>query len=159
MFLAIDPSINTCGVSLYDPATKDFEWKLVRPEGRNLVRRMECIESEIARFLRFRNCNFAGITHLVCEYPQFFNSEKGAVAATMGYTLDLAAICGYMAGICKFAKVDFYTPQQWKGNLTKKAIEFRFQKMFGDIPLPSEHEQEATLMLYYHLGLTVGVSN
>lgn len=151
MFIAIDPSINNLGVALYDPTTKIYEWKLVHPEGNKLFHRLQDIETSIGQFLRFRNLTYANITVLICEYPQFFNSEKGAVAATMGFTLDLAAICGYMAGICKLAKIVFQTPQQWKGNLTKQAIEFRFVKLFGDIPLPSEHEQEATVMLYRYV--------
>lgn len=156
MFLAIDPSVNTCGVSLYDPSTKNYEWKLIIPEGRRLEQKLVSIQTDIARWLRLRSCTFDGITQLVCEYPQFFNSEKGGVAAVMGYTNDLACICGYMAAVCKFAKLSFYTPQQWKGNIPKAGIEFRFRRLFGDIPLPTEHEQEATVMLYRHISGTIG---
>lgn len=157
MHLAIDPSVNNLGIAFHNPDTGEYEWKLIIPEGRRIEQKLADIQLQIARFLRYRSCTFDGITLLVCEYPKFFNSEKGGVAAVMGFTNDLACICGYMAAVCKFAKLHFYYPHQWKGNLTKHAIEFRFKRLFGEqVSLPSEHEQEATVMLYRHNSGTLG---
>lgn len=150
MKLSVDPSVNNLGVALYDPDAQNFEWALIMPTGSFLTDRINSIHTELSRWLRYRNTSFDGIYELVCEFPMFFNSEKGAVAATMGFTHPLAAICGYLAGVCKFAKVRFYTPIQWKGNLTKAAIQFRFEQLFPNTLLPSEHEQEAVVMLHRH---------
>lgn len=148
MKLSIDPSVNNIGVCIYHPHCEDYEWMLLKPlKHHDLTEKLEWIRREIIKLVGGR---LERIEEIICEYPQFFNSQKGAVAATQGYTLDLACICGFMAGICKFAKCYYYTPIKWKGNLTKKAIERRFQRNFPDVELPSEHEQEAIMMMKYH---------
>lgn len=151
MYLACDPSVNNLGVCLYDPDTRDFQWELLHPSGNSLVEKLVSIELKLGRFLKKKGYLFQDIKEVICEYPQFFNSQKGAVAKTMGFTDDLACICGYILALCKFAKPSLYKPVQWKGQLTKLAIERRFQRKFGNIPLPSEHECEATLLMMYHL--------
>lgn len=155
MFLAIDPSVNHLGVCLYNPDTKEFEWVLIEPQGATLELKLYTTGKLIEHWLMTKhNLDFSRISKLICEYPQYFNSQKGAVASKMGYTNDLAAVCGYLAGVCKFAKSHFFTPIKWKGNLTKHAIEKRFCRKFEGIhykSLPSEHEQEATLLMLYYI--------
>lgn len=152
MFLSIDPSIRNVGVCLYTPLTEDFNWILINPVGITLELKIRTTAILINTWLKKKfNCSLDEIEVLVCEYPQFFNSQKGAVASKMGFTNDLACICGYMAGVCKFAKVKFLFPVQWKGQLTKHAIEQRFKRKFEDTTLPSEHEQEAAMLMLYYL--------
>lgn len=152
IYLAIDPSVNTLGVAIYDAQIQEYNWKQINVQNfSTLPQKLADIQMQVARFVRAFKCNLSEVKHLICEYPQFMNSQKGSVAAVMGYTHDLAAICGYMAAVCKFANVTFYTPQQWKGNLTKEAIEFRFKRLFPTTPLPSDHEQEATMMIRKHI--------
>lgn len=149
MYLAIDPSVNFVGVCFYYPDGKLYEWSLLKPPKEfDLGQKLRYIERQLHKGL---SQQLDEVTEIICEYPQFFNNERGAASATKGYTLDLACICGFIAGICKFAKVYYYTPNKWKGNLNKKHIEFRFARLFEGEPLPSEHEQEATMMMHYHL--------
>lgn len=157
MILSIDPSVNNIGVCLYDKITNEICWKLLRPPKferveNTLVWIKKYLEKMIGVTIHKENeiaLNF--ITEVVCEMPQFFNSNKGAVAATKGYTLDLACICGYLAGICKFAKPYYYLPIQWKGNVPKRGMIKRFERLFPNEKTPSEHECESVLLLNYHL--------
>lgn len=147
MYLSIDPSINDVGVCWYHPTLKEYTWTLIKPPKEfELPLKMWFIKKQLDKGLDILD----SVTELICEYPQFFNNERGATAATKGYTLDLACICGYMAGICKFAKVYYYTPNEWKGQQTKHAIEGKFTRLFSE-DLPTDHEYEATMMMRHHL--------
>lgn len=147
MFLAIDPSVNDVGVCMYIPKQKEFHWSLIQPPKEfDLPQKMYYIKRQLNKGLNILD----EVQEIICEYPQFFNNERGATSVTQGYTLDLACICGYMAGICKFAKTYFYTPNQWKGQQTKHAIEVKFTRLFSE-ELPTDHEQEAVMMMRHHL--------
>lgn len=153
MKLSIDPSVNNVGVCYYNPNSKEYFWKLFQPpKALSLQQKLKWLEHRLEVWIEqtFDEPTFGCITSVICEYPQFFNNQRGAIAKTKGYTEDLACICGFMAGICKFAKAFFYTPNQWKGNLTKHAIEHRFKKAFPAERLPSEHEMEACMMMKFH---------
>jgi len=157
--VAVDPSVNNVGISFakFNPQTKEVSersTKLVKPRGSDL----EQTARNLINAMRFEFASLQ-IHTLVLEYPEFFSSMKGAVAATQGFTLDLAYICGRIAGEFSKAKTVLYTPSQWKGQQPKKAIEFKFNRLFGKWKgwaNKSEHEQEATMMLNKHLQLEYG---
>lgn len=90
---------------------------------------------------------------LIVEYPEFFQgSEKGATAAVLGTTLGLAAVAAFLQGYYKRPSKDtfFYTPSQWKGQVPKDGMTYRFMKRFG-YWAKTDHEAEAALLLQYHL--------
>jgi Holliday junction resolvasome RuvABC endonuclease subunit len=73
-------------------------------------------------------------THFASEWPTFFNSMKGRIAAQENYTVGLAGIVGYLAGVFKFKgeHIVLWTPQQWKGNTPKNVTRNQFVLYFGD---------------------------
>jgi hypothetical protein len=70
---------------------------------------------------------------LVLEWPAFFGSARGQVAAQQGHTINLAAVDGYIAGFFRVPPKDFHlvTANQWKGNLPKEITRKRFFHALG----------------------------
>lgn len=152
--LAIDPSINNIGWCLWDSTTENYRWGLLQPEGekdRDLDRLVWRIVRAFAK-LQVTLSNIQ-LNHLVCEYPAFFDNDRGKTAAKQGYTHDLAYICGYASAIYRLGpeQIHLYKPAEWKGNIPKSGIEFRFRRLFGAVNAieTTDHEQEATMLLRY----------
>lgn len=72
-------------------------------------------------------------THFASEWPTFFNSTKGYIAATQNFTVGLASMVGYLAGQFNFKadNMTLWTPMQWKGTVPKYVTRNRFIQTFG----------------------------
>lgn len=143
--LAIDPSINYVGWAYYDTELDEWEGGSIFLKVGNLHTRSVEICHQLNRFKP---------TQFVYEKPTFMASTKGRVAAQKGYTIDLAFICGYVAARSMVNPFDIfgYTPVQWKGNVPKRATEAKYFRHFTRrTPPPSEHEIDATMLLWEHL--------
>jgi hypothetical protein len=70
---------------------------------------------------------------LVLEWPAYFGSAKGQVAAMQGHTINLAAVDAYIAGFFRLKPQDWHlvTATQWKGNVPKEITRMRFFKALG----------------------------
>lgn len=152
MILSIDPSIRHLGW-----ATKDgIHWDhgtINIPQNKTLAETLIYIVVK----LNTEVCLDGAPEFLVCEYPEFFQgSEKGAIAAVDGTTFGLATIAGFLQGYYKRPanKTFFYKPSQWKGQVPKKGMEYRFLQRFG-YPARTDHEAEAALLLDYHINKLV----
>jgi Holliday junction resolvasome RuvABC endonuclease subunit len=154
MILAIDPSINSLGWATFDRnvlvGSKQWEHGTIRPPA---LRTIPHILNYISKALNEAVTCGERPTKLIIEYPQFFaSSEKGATAAVQGTTFGLAAIAGHLQGYYQMKPIDVihYTPSQWKGQVPKNGMMYRFEKRFGYVA-PNDHEAEAMLMLDYYL--------
>lgn len=151
--LAIDPSVNNIGLAYYwqNPlGIMLLETALFHPEkGASLQKK----GNQLLRFLHLKGWK---PDVLVVEYPQWEASTRGAIASEMGYTLDLAYLCGVLVGWSQLASKDIFlpTPIQWKGNLPKSATEHRVKQKFGFVTSQiSEHEVDACGLLMWWLEL------
>lgn len=150
IFLAIDPSIENIGLASFN--TKKNEWKsaYVKLNGINRQMRMIDLKDEILTFLNGRAPD-----HLVVEYPAFYSSQKGQIAAHNNWTIDLAFICGFLFGRMVETHRDFspLTAIEWKGNVRKEMTARKLMRKFQrtNIAHLSEHEIDAIMMLYYFL--------
>jgi Holliday junction resolvasome RuvABC endonuclease subunit len=137
--LAIDPSMNNLGWAVYNA---------------NLGQNRYDIDSDAWRFgLIHPNSKMSGHykwydafariesaldgwkpTHLACEWPEFFASVRGKIAATKGYTVDLAGLVGFIVGRFNLPMefVTLWKPQQWKGMVPKGVTQAKFLRLFGD---------------------------
>jgi len=72
-------------------------------------------------------------TYFVSEWPTFFSSERGMIAAQLNYTVGMSSMVGYLAARLGFHPRDItlLTPQRWKGNMSKNVTKERFIKVFG----------------------------
>lgn len=151
MILSIDPSIRHLGW-----ATKDGSfWEhgtinLPQRENSELPKTLIDIAVKLKRSMG--TDSFRLIDALVVEYPEFHGGTKGATAAVMGSTFGLAAIAGFLQGYFKVPaeRTFFYKPSEWKGQVPKEGMEYRFKKKFGYAP-KTDHEAEAALLLDYHI--------
>jgi len=149
--LAIDPSVNRIGWALYDTTAKDFNsiesWNFgwfSPPDGGGLTQKMSSIKLHFSR---------AVADHLVCERPMFFDSERGRIAAKEGYTNNLAMVIGTIYGCLPSIQLYLYTPQQWKGSVSKEITLVKFRKIFKDKgPYNPVHDTvDAIMLLRYHV--------
>lgn len=149
--ISFDPSVNNCGVAAYVKDVGFIYRQIKLPDDLGRIAIARVITYEITKFAESQN--LLGKV-LVCEYPQFFTAQRGKIAATKGYTLDLAFIVGWVA--CTFSAqgwfIKLYTPNQWKGTMNKEAVGKKFTRMTGiDYQNISDHEYEAVMMLDYYI--------
>jgi hypothetical protein len=137
--LALDPSIKNLGwacINLnregeyYDLEGGIWSYGLIHPKGRNNQHRWRDTYFQL-KYMLDANGNWP--THFASEWPVFFNSPKGRIAAQENYTVDLAAIVGYVAGQFRFKaeNITLWTPMQWKGSVPKYVTEAKFVRLFG----------------------------
>lgn len=146
--LAIDPSIKTAGWSTVNLTETEatFSWGMFALSGLNFLMRCadlrDYIEQEIGEF-----------DELVLEWPMFYDSERGHVAARQGDTINLAGIAMFIAGHFRIPhqKIHLYTAPDWKGSVPKQVTGRRFFKQFGvDYLKVDNNAVDATMMLFEH---------
>lgn len=143
MKLAIDPSINDVGWSTVSEEG-EYEWGYISVPPK--IQELDARCAYICQQLPVQE-----VDRLIIEYPQWMNCDRGQIAAQQGYTIALGYVCGYISHHFKDAALFLYTPNQWKGQLPKKAVQARFLRLFGDEHKHVvSHAYEATMMLYYH---------
>ena len=72
-------------------------------------------------------------THFASEWPTYFDSMKGRLAAQQDYTLGLASMVGYIAGQYNFPaeNIALWKPMQWKGSVPKQVTRNKFIQIYG----------------------------
>ena len=147
--LAVDPSVNNVGLAYYKTAglmEATLETALFHPEKGAILQKKG---NQLIRFLHLKGWK---PDKLIIEYPQWEGSQRGAIAAQQGYTLDLAYLCGMLVGWSGLGSKDIFlpTPRNWKGNLPKKATEHRVKEKFGFVTSQiSEHEFDSVGLLMW----------
>ena len=153
--LALDPSVNRCGYAsaVFEPR-EGFKYPDVDQQG-NVIEAvapqswkeetsvwswgyfdMQAI-GYIARLHEI--CGFIelifpeGFDILICEWPAFYDVERGHVAAVRGDTMNLAGINCFVAGWFRVPtnRLTFITAAKWKGSVSKEITMQRFLRSFG----------------------------
>lgn len=163
--LALDPSVmNRCGWATCDlewgpdgKLTKElWNWGFWEISGMNFQMRCNDLKDYIEQSPEVQE-----FTHLVCEWPTFYDSAKGQIAAQQGYTINLAGIAMFIAGWFHVThqRLCLYTAPDWKGTVKKAVTARRFFKLFGLDEMKVDHNAiDACMMLVYHCkktGLTL----
>jgi hypothetical protein len=138
--LAIDPSMNSLGWAAYnlnlgedryDINSDAWRFGLIKPKCRSehIQYKWENVGYRLEKVL-----DDWKPTHIVLEYPTFFGSTAGKIAAMRGYTLDLAGMVGYLVGRFRMSpdNVTLWKPEQWKSTLPKHATQAKFIRLYGD---------------------------
>ena len=149
--LSLDPSVNNVGWALLDLGTKeepkeDWAWGTWTLSGMNFLMRCGDCRTYIAE-------EIGDFDVMVIEWPMYYDSAKGAVAAKQGYTINLAGIAMYVAGWFQLPhqNIYLYTAPDWKGTVPKQVTARRFFKLFEvNINEVDEHAIDAVMMLLYH---------
>jgi hypothetical protein len=158
--LALDPSVNTCGWALASlasgkPTDEDADYRMgtIRPEGADLLWRAQSLLEQIGETI-----TDGLILHsLVIEWPMFYSSHKGQIAAQQGYTINLAAIAMFVAGRLSVPhnRIFLYTAPKWKGSVPKTKTMIQFINLFGEEVAKQldDNAIDAAMMLHWHLNL------
>lgn len=145
--LSIDPSINTVGfatLQIFDNSEQEWTWGMWELEGDNLLQRCADLPAYI------QGSGNDDFTDLILEWPTYYGSQKGEIAAKQDYTINLAAVAMYTAGFFHLpvSQIELVTAPQWKGQAEKKITGRRFFKHFGVDSLQVDHNAvDATMLL------------
>jgi len=150
--LSIDCSVNTVGFATlqisYDEQEKQkaFDWTygMWKLEGLSLLERCR----DLCHYIQ--QTDNADFTDLLIEWPMFYESTKGQIAAEQSYTINLAAVGAYLAGFfhTPVNRVRLITAPQWKGNASKEVTARRFFRKFDINHMHVDHNAvDACMML------------
>jgi hypothetical protein len=138
--VSIDPSVNHVGWAVCDGLTRDehgvwddsaSDWRWGKWDIRS-----NSLTYKLREIVEWMIIEFDGLTEgdlLVLEWPAYFGSQKGQVAAQQGHTINLAAVDAYIAGFFRLPPQDVYllTATEWKGNIPKEITRRRFFRALG----------------------------
>lgn len=140
--VAIDPSINDVGWAVvsglkynaedntFDDSEAQWSWGNWKISSNSFVFKLR----EIVEFMIFQ---FDGLDQdedwLVCEWPAYFDTQKGHTSAKQGHTINLAGIDGYIAGFFRLPhrNIHFIRAMEWKGSVSKEITRMRFFRHMG----------------------------
>lgn len=128
-WIAIDPSINACGVA-YCHEGKVKAGTLRPVHSTDLIVRCMSLISKLDGFLYHEHITRATV---LIEWPTFQNSERGRMAAVQGDIIKLGCVCGWLGAwlVSRCESVRHVTPQQWKGCLDKDTTWARTVRRFA----------------------------
>jgi len=118
------------GQSAYEIDSEAWRFGLIHPRART----RECQYKWRDAYVKLKE-QLGGwrVTHLAVEWPTFFDSTRGRIAAMKGYTIDLAGMTGYLAGRFGLPPdyITLWKPEQWKGSVPKHVTAQKFIRLFG----------------------------
>ena len=129
--LAIDPSINFCGIALFDIKTKKLEdAMLVRPD-RIASRDGEFYDKAFSIYTKVDKVREeCGVISVACELPDHW-SVAGFMARESGSITKLSFMCGlFYAMRNEVDRFVFALPREWKGQLSKDVMKNRIEQVY-----------------------------
>jgi hypothetical protein len=124
--LSCDPSINNCGIAIWDIDSKKLLlWKLVHPKP-------NCRNNEYAKALSISDqlrewARTYVVNHIILEVPEHW-AVGGFEARETGSIAKLCFVCGLIYGM-QYDMEEFIlvAPRGWKGQLPKHVVANRLQ--------------------------------
>lgn len=130
--MAIDPSINFCGVAVFDIASKKLDDAILIKPAKITQRDGEFYDKAFSVYTKVaqiqKECN---IWQVACELPDHW-SVAGYMARESGSITKLAFVCGLLYGIRNDVdKFIFTLPRGWKGQLSKEVLRNRIAPTYA----------------------------
>lgn len=130
--LAIDPSINFCGVAVFDIKKKELEHaslivpdKVIKRDG-EWYDKARSISDQIKTIVADSD-----IDRIVCELPEHW-SVAGFAARESGSIQKLNFVCGMIySAIHEVEIFEFIIPRGWKGQLSKEVCKNRLTEFYA----------------------------
>lgn len=130
--LAIDPSINFCGMAIFDIRKKELEVarlitpdKVVKRDG-EFYDKARSVSDQIKEVVADSN-----IDRIVCELPEHW-SVAGFAARESGSIQKLNFVCGMIySAIHDVDLFEFIIPRGWKGQLSKDVTRNRLEPIYA----------------------------
>ena len=124
--MAIDPSINYCGVAIFDKKSKELEHAVLVTPDKITKRDGEFYDKAYSVFRKVSELREEyDVVAIVCELPDHW-SVAGHAAREAGSIEKLAFMCGLFYQMRdKVDKFVFTLPRGWKGQLSKEVTKNR----------------------------------
>lgn len=133
---------------------ENWHYGVIHPQGKHLQHRWK----DAYEKLRARLDPMP--THFAAEWPTFYNSQKGKIAAQENYTVNLAGIAAYLAGRLEVRPeyISLWTAGQWKGQVPKEITARKFHRLFGErtFRVSSSDVIDAIMIAQYWIDLYLG---
>ncbi len=130
--LAIDPSVNNCGIAVFNMKTKELlDAILIHPD-KIAKRDGEFYDKAFSIFNKVRTIHEkCHVTEVVCELPDHW-SVAGFHARESGSIEKLAFMCGLFYALRNDVEKFVYTlPRGWKGQLSKDVTKNRIERDYA----------------------------
>ncbi len=123
--LAVDPSINFCGVAVMTLSGKLVYYSLVRPgsEATDYLIKSKDVYKQIRKIRRTYDAK------IILEVPEYWGIA-GFFARESDSLTKLSFVCGMIYSIPGTVVM---TPSQWKGQLPKKVIANRLARIYNSV--------------------------
>lgn len=129
--LAIDPSINDCGICVFNN-NNIITYILIHPKKLKIknknkgiwLLKAESVCNQIKNIITVHK-----IDQIVLEIPEYWRGNIGFAARETGTIWKLMFLCGKLSTLVKTRCV---TPSEWKGQLSKEQVKNRLQKYYKD---------------------------
>ena len=130
--LAIDPSINNCGVAVFNKKSKTLEDAILIHPDKVVTRDGEFYDKAFSIFNKVdiirKKCK---VTEVACELPDHW-AVAGFAARESGSITKLSFICGLLYGMRNDVdKFTFVLPRGWKGQLSKDIMKNRIERDYA----------------------------
>ena len=124
--MAIDPSINYCGVAIFDKKSKELVHAILVSPDKITKRDGEFYDKAHSVFRQVSELREEyGVVAIVCELPDHW-SVAGHAARESGSIEKLAFMCGLFYQMRdEVSKFVFTLPRGWKGQLSKEVTKNR----------------------------------
>ena len=127
--LSVDPSINNCGIAIWDIDSKKLLlWKLVHPKP-------NCRNNEYAKALSISDqlrewARTYAVNNMILEVPDHW-SVGGFEARETGSIAKLCFVCGLIYGMqYDMETFEWVLPRGWKGQLPKAVVANRLKEAY-----------------------------
>ena len=129
--LSIDPSINNCGIAVFNLKTKELEDAILIHPDKIVKRDGEFYDKAFSIYSKVDQIrDKCSVTEIVCELPDHW-SVGGFAARESGSITKLAFMCGlFYAMRNDVRKFTFTLPRGWKGQLSKDVTKNRIEKTY-----------------------------
>jgi hypothetical protein len=127
--MSLDPSINNCGMAIWDMATKNLIARaLLHPKKGNKDNEYDKSESILEQIREF--IKMYGITHMILEVPEHW-AVAGFEARETGSIAKLCFVCGMIYSLKnQLEEFKVVVPRGWKGQLPKEVVANRLQEEY-----------------------------
>lgn len=130
--LAIDPSVNNCGVALFDRKTKQLEDAILLHPDKIVKRDGEFYDKAFSIYTKAKEiCRKCCVIEIVCELPDHW-AVAGFAARESGSITKLSFMCGLFYALRnEVEKFTFTLPRGWKGQLSKDVTKNRIERDYA----------------------------
>lgn len=130
--MAIDPSINYCGVAIFNMKSRALEDAILVKPDRIAQRDGEFYDKAFSVYMKVTTIqDKCSIDQVACELPDHW-SVAGFMARESGSITKLSFICGLLYGMRnEVDKFVFTLPRGWKGQLSKDVLKNRIESVYA----------------------------